>query len=190
MSKTFLYSVGLLAFLFSACSSEQSVIEQETSGPTEDTVNEPIVEEPPIVDEVTPDANILEITEYETSVKPHYKLAFTFPSTWGEVNSLADRGGYGFKEDATQEGLGSYAISGETYTVVLSTYNEWHVRSDQELFAITSIPKEAKNSKAIPETDAFLAEHEDRAYFVKTLTEDLTLVDAIPGILATLEFKE
>lgn len=172
MSKTFLYSICLFALFFPACSSEQ-----------------PIVNEP-VVDEVTPNSNVLEITEYETSVKPGYKLIFTFPSTWGEVNSLADRSGYGFKEDAAQEGLGSYAISGETYTVVLSTYNEWHVRSDQDLFAITSIPKEAKDSESIPKTDAYLGEHEDRAYFVKTLTEDLTLVEAIPGILATLEFKK
>lgn len=178
MSKTFLYSIGLITLLLSACASVQTVVEQ------------PVVEEQPTVDEVTPETNTLEITEYETSAEPGYKLVFTFPSTFGEVNSLADRGGYGFKEDAAQEGLGSYAISGELYTVVLSTYNEWHVRSDQELFVIISIPKEAKNSKAIPGTDVYLGEHKDRAYFVKTLTADPTLVEAIPGILATLEFKE
>jgi len=172
MSKIFLYSIGLITLLFSTCASVQTVVEQ------------------PIVDEVTPETNTLEITEYETSAEPGYKLVFTFPSTFGEVNSLADRGGYGFEEDKAQAPLGSYAISGELYTVVLSSYNEWRVRSDQELFAITSIPKEAKNSKAIPGTDVYLGEHEDRAYFVKTLTADPTLVEAIPGILATLEFKE
>lgn len=189
MSKTFLYSIGLIALLLSACNSEPTVVEQETSDSIEDTVKEPTVEVP-VVDEATPKANTLEIAEYETSVKPGYKLILTFPSTFGEVNSLADRGGYGFEEDKTQEGLGSYAVSGELYTVVLSTYNQWHIRSDQELFVITSIPIEAKNSESIPKTDTYLAEHEDRAYFVKTLTNDPSLVDGIPGVLATLEFKE
>lgn len=156
---------------------------------SEATTNEqiPTIDTEDLKSEAAQDTTDLElpISEYKDSTITQYNLVLEIPSNWGEVNFLADRGGYGLNEE---EGPWAYEIFGEHYTIVITTHKSNGARSDEPIFMITSIPKEEKNNKAIPETDKYLTEYGDYAYFVRIVTDKPHLLESIPSILDSIKF--
>jgi hypothetical protein len=130
---------------------------------------------------------ILRIPEYNSPVESRYNLILDIPPNWGEVNLLADRGGYGVDEEA--ESPGEFEIYGRHYTIVTTTHSESGARYDEPLFMITSIPKEDKNHSAIPGTDKYITEFKDHAYFVRFEINNQDLLEEIQQILSKIKFE-
>ena len=167
------FTILLTIFLFS-CNSSQPNIQEENTEETTPTTE--VIEEIP---ETTPQPSTIEIPEHNV-IDERYNLVLETPSTWGKVDYMVDRGGYGTGDEPF-----SFEVYGQHYTIATVTYNKDGVRFYEPIFMITSIAKEYKDHEAIPETDEYITEYGDYAYFLREITEDQNLLQDIPDILNT-----